>query len=139
MLEYVGTKRKRQHEKKITVQLEEINQKVLAKEGRLKRYRQRVKQYRQNRTLQNNERKFYQQLGEDNSKTYQQPDAKEAELFWKEIWQPKEHNRKAEWLNNMSKELQGLEEGSKMEIYVDLLKTTLKNIKLENARPWWTT
>ena len=43
---------------KITVQLEEINQKVLAKEGRLKRYRQRVKQYRQNRTFQNNERKF---------------------------------------------------------------------------------
>ena len=31
---------------KITVQLEEISQKVLAKEGRLKRYRQRVKQYR---------------------------------------------------------------------------------------------
>ena len=28
---------------KITVQLDEINQKVLAKEGRLKRYRQRVK------------------------------------------------------------------------------------------------
>ena len=29
-----------------------------AKKGRLKRYRQRVKQYRQNRTFQNNERKF---------------------------------------------------------------------------------
>ena len=27
------------------IQLEEINQKVLAKEGRLKRHRQRVKQY----------------------------------------------------------------------------------------------
>ena len=40
---------------KITVQLEKINQKALAKEGRLKRYRQRVKQYRQNRTFQNNE------------------------------------------------------------------------------------
>ena len=48
---------------KITVKLEEINQKVLAKEGRLKRYRQRVKQYRQNRTFQNNERKFYQHFG----------------------------------------------------------------------------
>ena len=46
----------------ITIRLEEINQKVLAKEGRLKRYRQRVKQYRQNKTFQNNERKFYQQL-----------------------------------------------------------------------------
>ena len=32
-------------QEKLTVQLEEIHQKVLAKEGRLKRYRQRVKQY----------------------------------------------------------------------------------------------
>ena len=45
-----------------TVKLEEINQKVLAKEGILKRYRQRVKQYKKNWTFQNNERKFYQQL-----------------------------------------------------------------------------
>ena len=30
------------------IQLEEIYQKVLAKEGRLKRYRQRGKKYRQN-------------------------------------------------------------------------------------------
>ena len=44
---------------KITVKLDEINQKILAKEGRLKRYRQRLKQYRQNRTFQNNERIFY--------------------------------------------------------------------------------
>ena len=57
---------------KITLQLEEINQKVLAKKGRLKRYWQRVKQYRKNRTLQNNERKFYEQLGGHDTKTYQQ-------------------------------------------------------------------
>ena len=44
---------------KITIQLEEINQKVLAKEGRLKRYQGRVKQYRKNRSFQSNERKFY--------------------------------------------------------------------------------
>ena len=68
-------------EKATIIQLEEINQKVLAKEGILKRYRQRVKQYRQNRTFQNNERKFYQQLGGGDMKTYQQPDAKETEWF----------------------------------------------------------
>ena len=44
---------------KLTIQLEEINQKVPAKEGRLKRFRQSLKQYRQNRTFQNNEKKFY--------------------------------------------------------------------------------
>ena len=55
---------------KLTIQLEEINQKVLAKEGRLNRYRQRVKQYRQNRTFQSNEKKFYQQLGRDDNEIY---------------------------------------------------------------------
>ena len=40
-----------------------VNQKVLAKEGKLKRYRQRVKQYRQNRTFQNNERKIPSTIG----------------------------------------------------------------------------
>ena len=58
---------------------------ILAKKGRLKRYRQRVKQYRQNMTFQNNERKFYPQLGGSDMKTYQQPDAKETEGFWTKI------------------------------------------------------
>ena len=93
-------------QEKLTVQLEETHQKVLAKEGRLKRYRQRVKQYKQNRTFQNNERKFYQQLGGDNNKTHQQPNAKETERFWTKIWQPKQHNVKAEWINHITKELE---------------------------------
>ena len=50
----------------------------MSEEGRLKRYRQRIIQYRQNRTFQNNERKFYQQLGGSDMKTYQQPDIKET-------------------------------------------------------------
>ena len=113
---------------KIAVQLEEINQKVLAKEGRLKRYRQRVKQHRQNRTFQNNERKFYHQLGGGDIKTYQQPDIKETERFWTKIWQPKKHNENSKWINNITRELKGLEEGPKMEIHIDLFKTTLKRI-----------
>ena len=83
-----GNRMEKTTREKITVQLEEINQKVLAKEGRLKRYRQRVKQYTQNRTFQNNERKFYQQMGGHGTKTCQQLDAKETERFWTKIWQP---------------------------------------------------
>ena len=80
------------------MQLEEIKQNILAKEGRLKRYQQRVKQNRQNRKFQNNERKFYQQLGAHDTKAYQQPDAIETEQFWTKIWQIKKHNEKAEWI-----------------------------------------
>ena len=39
----------------------------------------------------------------------------------------------------MTRELEGLEEGPKTEIHIDLLKTTQKNIQLENAKPWWNT
>ena len=90
-----GNRMQKTTQEKITVQLEEMNLKVLAEEGRLKRYRQRVKQCRQNRTFQNNERKFYQQLGGHDTKTYQQPDAKETEQFLTKIWQLKKHNEKA--------------------------------------------
>ena len=107
---------------------QEIYQKVLAKEGRLKRYRQRVKQYRQNRLFQNNERKFYQRLGGDDNKTYQQPDAKETERFWTKIWQPKQHNEKAEWIKHITRELEEHKEGPKAEIITDLFKTTLKKV-----------
>ena len=48
----------RQLERKI--KLEESNQKILAKEGRLKRYWDGIKQYKQKRTFQNNEMIFYQ-------------------------------------------------------------------------------
>ena len=50
-------------------QLEEINQKVLVKEERIKRYRQRVKQYK-TEDSKKNERKFYHQVGRDDTKTY---------------------------------------------------------------------
>ena len=119
-----GGKKEQATQEEITVQLEEINQ----KEGRLKRYRQRVKQYRQNRTFLNNERKFYQQLGGSDTKTYQQPDAKETQRFWTKIWQSKKHNENSEWINNITRELEGLEEGPKTEIHIDLLKVTLKGI-----------
>ena len=47
----------------------------------------------------------------------------------------KKHNERDEWINDMTRELEGLEEGPKPEMHIDLLKTTLKNIQLENARP----
>ena len=46
----------------------------------------------------------------------------------------KKYYEKAEWINDMTRELEGLEEDSKEEIQIDLLKTTLKNIKLKNVR-----
>ena len=65
-------------------------------------------------------------------KTYQQPDAKETEQFWTNIWKPKKHNEKVEWINNMTRELKGHVEGRKVEIHIELLKKTLK--KMSNLK-----
>ena len=91
----------RQLERKI--QLEETNQKVLAKGGRFKRYRDRTKLYRPNKTFQNNERKFSQQVRGEWAKTYQQLDAKNKKRFWSKIWERKDHNEKADGLWNRNK------------------------------------
>ena len=40
----------------------------------------------------------------------------------------KKHNGNAEWINNITRELDGLEESPKTEMHIDLLKTTLKRI-----------
>ena len=40
----------------------------------------------------------------------------------------KKHNEHAEWISNITRKLEGLEEGPKTEIHIDLLKTTLKRI-----------
>ena len=109
----------------LTMQLEDINQKILTKYGKIKRYRDWVNQYKQNRVFPNNKRKFYQQVGGKCTKTYQQPDSKDAKECWSKIWERKERNRKTESLNNMWKELQVHEEAPEAIIYLELPSTTL--------------
>ena len=55
-------------------------------------------------------------------KTYQQPHAKETKQFWTNIWQPNKHNERAEWINDMTRELERLDGGPKTEIHIELLK-----------------
>ena len=57
---YTGIKKtKTKLQTNLKIQFEEINQKILTKKERLKKYQDRVKQYKQNRTFQNTKRKSY--------------------------------------------------------------------------------
>ena len=68
--------------------------KIWAKEWRLKRYQDRVNQYKQNRIFQNNEKISYKQFGGKHPRTYQQVNKLEA----KELKYGKEKNL-TEWPN----------------------------------------
>ena len=56
-----------------------------------------------------------------------------AKRFWSKIWERKDHNKEAEWINNMETELRILEEGPQVEIHLDAFKATLK--KYQTGKP----
>ena len=73
---------------KITIQLEEINQKALVEEGRLKRYQQRTKIRTKQDIPKKKKTKRNSIKWGDDTKTYQQPNVREIGQFWTKIWQP---------------------------------------------------
>ena len=72
---------KRQKKTQLSIQLEEINPSRFKTERKFKRNRDRTKQYKQNMTLQNNERKFHQQVSRESLETSEQWDPKKAKSF----------------------------------------------------------
>ena len=101
---------------------------MLAKQGRLKRYRQRVKQYRQNRiskTTKENSINNWEGVTRKHTNNRMQ---KKPNDFGQKYGNQKKYNENAEWINNITRELEGLEEAPKTEINIDLHKTTLKRI-----------
>ena len=104
----------------MTIQHEEIYQKVLAKKD-LKDI-EKVKEIQIKQTFTKWKKKFYLQVGGNDKKTYQQLNASN-------IWQLRKRNKKTEWISNIEKDLEGLEEGPKAKVYIDSLRTTLKNTK----------
>ena len=75
--------------------IEELKQRVLAKIAKVKRYEQRVKQYRQNRLFQSDQERFYVELNNGQGREFDKviPDADETIKFWSGIWDNEtEHN-----------------------------------------------
>ena len=64
------------------------------------------------------------------AKIYPPPNIREAKQLWIKIWESKDHIRKGEWINNMEKELQGLEEGLKAKLHLHSLRETLKKYQI---------
>ena len=85
---------------------EELKQRVTAKAAQIKRYTDRIKQYRQNRMFQDNQRRFYDEIDREGTQSNIIPDAEESKKFWGNIWGKEvSHNINAEWIENTSKEM----------------------------------
>ena len=78
---------------------------MLAKNAKVKRYEQRIEEFRQNRICDLDQKKIYAELelNRNGIKSNDVPNAEECTKFWGDIWcVRKEHNREAKWLKDLN-------------------------------------
>ena len=76
--------------------IEELKHRALTKIVKIKRYEQRIKQYRQNRMFQSDQKRFYMEINNRQGTELEKvmPDPDESMKFWNEIWENEiGHNR----------------------------------------------
>ena len=62
--------------------IEELKQRILATEGKVRRYQERVNRFRQNRMFQNNQRQFHRESNQEGERCdNDQPDVEESKKF----------------------------------------------------------
>ncbi|XP_063956544.1 uncharacterized protein LOC135154347 [Lytechinus pictus] len=85
--------------------VEELKQRITSTTAKVKRYTDRVSQYRQNSLFENNQKRFYQEINGKMKDEVPPPNPAEAIAFWSNIWsQPHNHNQEAMWLKTTKEE-----------------------------------
>ena len=98
--------------KGLTTVIEELKQRILAKAAKIARYEQRIHQYRINRLFKVDQKRVYNEFnGQMGNIRGDMPNTEEIRTFWSGIWSvEKEHNKKADWLSDLKKEMVKLEQ-----------------------------
>ena len=112
--------------KGIETVIEELQQRIVALAAGMGRYTNRVKQYRQNKLFETNQRRLYQELNGENMSETVAPDAEKSKEFWSGIWDDSvTHNASAEWLKDVQNEMCGVGKQQNIVLSTDKLKLQL--------------
>ena len=86
--------------------IEELKQRMFAKNVKIRRYQQRIEEFRQNRIFNFDQKKMYAELNRDGVRLIDVPNVEESKRFWVDLWSiRKRHNPEAEWLKDIKNEL----------------------------------
>ena len=91
--------------------VEHLKQQLQAKSQRLRRYDKRQKFFHQNKTYEQNTKRFYRELGKTTIVIHQAPGKESVENFWSSIWEKEtRHNVNAEWIRQLENDSQNIPE-----------------------------
>ena len=86
--------------------IEELKQRMLAKSTKVKRYEQRIEQFRQNSIFDLNQKNLYAELNREGVRSNDVPNVEKLTKFWSDIQGVrKEHNREAEQLKDLKRKI----------------------------------
>ncbi|KAI5731018.1 hypothetical protein M8J77_003330 [Diaphorina citri] len=110
-------------------QIEEASkQRVSAWALRIRRYEKRRKAFTQNRSFENDKKKFYRELYHKNYGIEQPPSKEEFENFWTRIWGIREEvNIEADWITNEFERTKNLNEMNEFRIEESDITNTMKD------------
>ena len=108
--------------------IEELNQRLHAKPAKLKRYEERVDQYKINRMFVQNQRRVYQQMDGLRNINNEKRNAEDSKEFWSNIWDSeKEHERNAEWVRELRAEKGNMKQND-INITTEMINEQVKKI-----------
>ncbi|XP_063377562.1 uncharacterized protein LOC134664747 [Cydia fagiglandana] len=109
---FAGTDiRPRDYMANITERIDFLKQKIYAWANRIRRYRERVDRFQQNRLFQSDQRKMYRKWEETNLRTSdsQLPDATVMNDFWRSIWSVPVGHTEGSWMSVVERECESIE------------------------------
>ena len=90
--------------KGINLVIKDLKQRLIAKKTKVKRYEQRISQFRQNQLFQVNQKQVYKDLNGEKQGDRIIPNSEDSIKFWSDIWSiKKEHNQHVQWLKSCRK------------------------------------
>ena len=117
--------------KGIDVVIEELKQRMKTIQYRIKRYKDRTEQYKQNRIFETNQKRLYEIIDSVHRINEEAPNAGDCLEFSSGIWsKPANHNADAEWLTKLEKKLKNVEKQDN--ILIDSGKVWIQFSKVPN-------
>ena len=107
---------------------EDLKQRLTAKSKKLQRYKNRNKQFVQNRMFETEQRRFYEELDGSSNSSQVTPDPEEAKQYWNGFCgEETTYEKEAEWLQRLKEEVEPLQQDN-ISINVETVTQFLKKV-----------
>ena len=106
----------------------ELKQRLMAEAAKIRGYEERIKQYKQDRMFNIDQKRMYKEFNREVYYKRVIPHAEESRRFWKEIWDnTKEHNKEAKWLKDLKRCERDVKQDNVV-ITVEMVRTQCRKI-----------